>query len=67
MAKKDVTPNLDVEREDAQEDPLSEKGASDPLQDDSKTVVKNAHATGLGSIGRNDQKTDKRERDFDTY
>lgn len=66
MAKKDVTTNLDTEREDAQDEVLSERDAAAAGQE-SKTVVKNAHATGLGSIGRNDQKLDKEKRDLTTY
>jgi hypothetical protein len=67
MAKKDVTTNLDIERKDENSDCSSSKqntSLKTDLQD--KTEVKNAHATGLGSIGRSDQKTETPD-DFNTY
>ncbi len=67
MAKKDVTTNLDTEREEKCEQPSSDNAsAARSGKENQKTVVKNAHATGLGAIGRNDQRVDRKE-DFNAY
>ncbi|HEX2606951.1 MAG TPA: hypothetical protein VHK91_06210 [Flavisolibacter sp.] len=58
MAKKD--PEI-TENEDRSEKPSK---AVTPLQEEGtegKTEVKNAHAAGLGSIGRNDEKLSDEE------
>ena len=67
MAKKDVTTNLDIERQDERSDCSSTtQNTSAKTESKDKTEVKNAHATGLGSIGRSDQKTEMPE-DFNSY
>ena len=58
MAKKDpaITEDLDRQKETAGNDPLETEGASSENEKDDKglTQVKNANASGLGSMGRND-------------
>ena len=56
MADKDEKINADKEASDEVSLSPDEKAAPEELQQEGKTVVKNAHAAGLGAIGRNDQK-----------
>jgi hypothetical protein len=61
MARKDITPKEDMDRPATGEEPLDEKHekehqsrGSDPVPESEK--IRNAHATGLGAMGRSDQK-----------
>ena len=66
MAKKDENIRLNIERTGER----SENNSRDRNRDKEKnerTKVKNASASGLGSIGRNDQKTDKKDTGFSDY
>ena len=66
MAKKDVTTHLNIEHQgENPRGPVRERPAPGKERKE-RTEVKNAHATGLGAIGRNDQKLDKPE-DFNSY
>jgi hypothetical protein len=68
MAKKDLTTNIEIKREDADQRAAAEANSSSGMErGEEKTVVKNAHATGLGAIGRNDQKISKEKSDPDNY
>jgi hypothetical protein len=68
MAKKDENVHLDVERTRGRsEDNCSQNERTEKKDQGQKTVVKNASASGLGTIGRNDQKIDKKESDFSDY
>jgi hypothetical protein len=56
MAKKDGSPVEDTDRQAPTENNAAEKPAQpETPPDDGLTHVKNAHATGLGSMGRNDE------------
>jgi hypothetical protein len=70
MAKKDVDAPLEnIER--GNETPPGNISNDHPEkeadQKENKTEVKNAHASGLGSIGRNDHRLDDIKPDFDNY
>ena len=72
MAKEDVTPNLDIERQEpcdhSSEENLSFRSENKRTErNDERTVVKNAHATGVGAIGRNEPKPDTENCDFNAY
>ena len=71
MAKEDLSPHLDIEREercdDSSEGNLSSRAEKKRAEKKERTVVKNAHATGLGAIGRNDQKSDTQNLGFNAY
>ena len=71
MAKEDINPHLDIEREercdDSSEKNLSSRTEKKRAEKKERTVVKNAHATGLGAIGRNDQKPDTKDLGFNAY
>jgi hypothetical protein len=69
MAKKDFdAPLEDIER--GKDIPAENSKVHPEKEDGSKanqTEVKNAHASGLGSIGRNDHRLDDIKPDFDNY
>jgi hypothetical protein len=65
MTKKDADVSLDIKREEA-ENPSPAGNAPCNGEEINRTEVKNAHATGDGSIGRNDQKTEV-QKDFNNY
>jgi hypothetical protein len=70
MAKKDVDAPLEnIER--GNDTPPGYISNDHPDKKDGKkentTEVKNAHASGLGSIGRNDHRLDDIKPDFDNY
>jgi hypothetical protein len=70
MAKKDVDAPLEnIER--GNDTPLGDQSnvhqGQEAAQKENKTEVKNAHASGLGSIGRNDHRLDDIKPDFDNY
>jgi hypothetical protein len=69
MAKKDI--DAPIENIDRDKEALKEaaSGSTDQesIQQEHKTEVKNAHASGLGSIGRNDHRLDDIKPDFDNY
>jgi len=69
MAKKDI--DAPIENIDRDKGPLKEpvSGPADQegVQKENKTKVKNAQASGLGSIGRNDHRLDDIKPDFDNY
>ena len=44
-----------------------EQAAPEEVQPEGKTIVKNAHAAGLGAIGRNDQKQGTAGEDSSHY
>ena len=69
MAKKDVDAPLEnIERgKDTPGDQSMEIPGKESDQKENKTEVKNAHASGLGSIGRNDHRLDDIKPDFDNY
>lgn len=72
MAKEDVNPHLDIERQESCDHSLEENLSSRTEKkraekNDKRTVVKNAHATGLGAIGRNSPKPDTENCDFNAY
>ena len=71
MAKEDVTPRLDIERQEpcdhSSEENLSSRTERKRAENDRRTVVKNAHATGVGAIGRHDPKPDTQNCDFNAY
>jgi hypothetical protein len=70
MTKKEVSNHLDSERsEDRSERNVNERKNSSAENErrNTKTEVKNAHATGLGAIGRNDQRVEKEDTDFSNY
>lgn len=69
MAKKDVDAPLEnIERgKDTQENQSMEIHEKENGQKENKTEVKNAHASGLGTIGRNDHRLDDVKPDFDNY
>lgn len=72
MAKEDINPHLDIEREErcdhSSEESLASRAEKKRAEEKNKrTVVKNAHATGLGAIGRNDQKPDTQNLGFNAY
>ncbi len=69
MAKKDIDApleNIDRDKEPLKE-PLNGPVDQEGVQKENKTEVKNAHASGLGSIGRNDHRLDDIKPDFDNY
>lgn len=66
MAKKDGEIELDVTRNgDARNVPLEQEQKKEP--EDGHTEVKNAHAAGLGAMGRSEQKIDKPGDEQGTY
>ena len=69
MAKKDIDAPLEnIDRgKDSQSGPSSEMEEKEGTQKLNKTDVKNAHASGIGSIGRNDHRLDDIKPDFDNY
>ena len=72
MAKEDVNPHLDIERQEACDHSLEENLSSRSEKqraekNEKRTVVKNAHATGLGAIGRNNPKPDTENCGFNAY
>ncbi len=72
MAKEDVNPHLDIERQEpcdrSSEESLCSRTEKKRTEEKNKrTVVKNAHATGLGAMGRNDQKSDTPNYNFNAY
>jgi len=69
MAKKDRDTRIDIERtEERSEDSLRVKNdACNDEKPNDKTEVKNAHAVGLGAIGRHDEKLDKDDTGFSSY
>ena len=66
MAKKDENIRLDIERTEERPDNNSQERNVEQEKNEG-TKVKNASASGLGSIGRNDQKTDKKDAGFNDY
>lgn len=70
MAKKDTGPRLDEDRSEERGKDCAEnrtdRSGKDKKQP-ARTEVKNAHATGLGAIGRNDQRIEKENSDFSNY
>ena len=61
MARKDITPQEEMDRPGADEgqpagnlEKENQARGTDPIPESEK--VRNAHATGLGAMGRNDQK-----------
>lgn len=69
MAKKDIdAPLEDIERgKDSQAEESNRVEERESDQKVNKTEVKNAHASGLGSIGRNDHRLDDVKPNFDNY
>lgn len=69
MAKKDIDAPLEnIDRgKDSQSGQSSEMEEKEGIQKLNKTDVKNAHASGIGSIGRNDHRLDDIKPDFDNY
>ncbi|MGZ3837906.1 MAG: hypothetical protein ACXVMS_06520 [Flavisolibacter sp.] len=69
MAKKDGDIKSDVERPGPEEDACSgqEPHGLKETREVSKTEVKNAHAVGMGAIGRHDEKTDTGEEGHVNY
>lgn len=69
MAKKDIdAPLEDIERgKDSQAEECNKIEEKESDQKVNKTEVKNAHASGLGSIGRNDHRLDDVKPNFDNY
>jgi hypothetical protein len=69
MAKKDFdAPLEDIER--GKDTPAANSNVHPEKEGGEKgnqTEVKNAHASGLGSIGRNDHRLDDIKPDFDNY
>ena len=66
MAKKDENIRLEIERTEERPGNPNEKENKKEERGE-KTKVKNASASGLGSIGRNDQKIDKNDAGFSDY
>ena len=66
MAKKDGQKNTDVKKQ-ATEVENSNNSNNTSEEEDNVTKVKNAHAVGLGAIGRNDQPLDSENTDDGKY
>ena len=69
MTKKELNTRLNTDRSEERED-RSENARNEPKENEreaTRTEVKNAHATGLGAIGRNDQRVEKEDTDFSNY
>jgi len=70
MAKKDFDAPLEnIERgnDTPPGDKINDVPEKEGGHNENKTEVKNAHASGLGSIGRNDHRLDDIKPDFDNY
>ena len=69
MAKNEANTRLDNGRKEGDKRSPDNKVKTDAENErkPARTKVKNAHATGLGAIGRNDQRLDKEETDFSNY
>lgn len=67
MAKKDfhnTGENIDREKKQPETKPAQKQENNDAPENDQVTEVKNASASGLGTIGRNDQEQTKPDSNY---
>ena len=67
MAKKDRDDRIDIERTENTSSSASQNVSCNDEKKETKTEVKNAHAVGIGAIGRHDEKLDENNPGFNTY
>ena len=67
MAKKDRDDRIDIERTENTNSSAPQNASCDEEKKEDKTEVKNAHAVGVGAIGRHDQKLDEDNSGFNSY
>lgn len=67
MAKKDRDGRVDIKRAESDDASAPQNASCNEEKKDGKTEVKNAHAVGIGAIGRHDEKLDEDNSGFNSY
>ncbi|MGN6165074.1 MAG: hypothetical protein ACTHOF_11105 [Flavisolibacter sp.] len=67
MAKKDRDDRIDIKRTENAGPSASQNISCNDQKKEAKTEVKNAHAVGIGAIGRHDEKLDEDNPGFNSY